>query len=543
MSFSKRFISVLLILIMLLCVVFYGVMQKKEEAGEIEKENEVTTETIRVWYTEDVFTDYLTNAAVAFRENNPNIRVIPVLVEGTEFIEHTYNASISEEEDYPDIIILSNDSLEKAYLSGVATQVDKGSAAGLTHFPQAAIDAVTYHGQTIAYPLSFETSVFAYNRTYLEDWAGKVNRGEISDEENGSLSAEEIKKLEASGELEEVSEDETEEITEKVEQEPVTADDYVPDTIENLLSFANSYTVPEGVEGAFKWDVTDVFYNYFFAGKYMDVGGKSGDDPEELDIYNANAISCLEAYQNLNQAFSIDASTSNYQDVLKDFEDGKCLFTIVTSDAIESIRKSQAEAKAAYEEAKEIAERDAINQGARKDAEAMGNAVSEEDDEDEDSEDEEDGMTELQKKAEELKGKVFDIRFTRIPMINDKLESSSLSVTDCMAISGFSKHREAANSFAGFATTVYSKNLYQRSGRVAASIDANYEDEALKIFQAEYSHSTPIPKMMEASNFWVQLEITLTKIWNGEDIQTMIQNLSKQMSTQYIDPEETGEKK
>ena len=44
----------------------------------------------------------------------------------------------------------------------------------------------------------------------------------------------------------------------------------IPSTIDDILSFADSYDAPEQVEAVFKWDVDDIFYNYFFVGNYID---------------------------------------------------------------------------------------------------------------------------------------------------------------------------------------------------------------------------------------------------------------------------------
>ena len=39
----------------------------------------------------------------------------------------------------------------------------------------------------------------------------------------------------------------------------------IPSTIDDILSFADSYDAPEQVEAVFKWDGR-YFYNYFFVG-------------------------------------------------------------------------------------------------------------------------------------------------------------------------------------------------------------------------------------------------------------------------------------
>ncbi|MCQ2524581.1 MAG: extracellular solute-binding protein [Lachnospiraceae bacterium] len=545
MHFSKKLISCSVIAVLMIGLIFQGHSYEKSKEEQIEQIVD-STETVRLWYSDDSLTDYFTNAAVAFHEKNPEIRVIPVLVDSSEYLDNIYNQSILGE-DFPDVYIASNDSLEKAYLSGIASEIQQKDAVNVKHFSQAAIDAVTYKKQLIGYPLFFETSVLAYNRTYLERWADAVNSGEATADE-GKLSEEDLK--EALGDVEESAEISAESEEEKV---PVTADNYIPKNIDELLAFSDAYNAPDTVTGIFRWDVTDVFYNYFFVGNYLNVGGPTGDDTENIDIYNANAISCLEVYQALNQFFSIDAENSSYKAALDDFTSGKSVFTVVTSDAVKTIREAQKEALDKFKEADELAREEAKHRTQIEQNEAMGAKVEASQDDDskeaesdkasddkkEESSDDmkEDEPTELQKAADELKTKVFDMEFARIPMVSKDLDAKSLSVTNALLVNGFSKHMAAANKFAEFATTGYCASLYQKSGKIAASLDADYEDEDLKIFQSEYANSIPLPKMMEAGNFWVQLEVLFTKVWRGEDIQPLLVNLSDQIANQKVEEE------
>ena len=77
----------------------------------------------------------------------------------------------------------------------------------------------------------------------------------------------------------------------------------IPETIEDILSFADSYNAPEQVEAVFRWDVSDIFYNYFFIGNYVNVGGPQGDDEEQIDIYNPDAIRCPERLSGADPVF------------------------------------------------------------------------------------------------------------------------------------------------------------------------------------------------------------------------------------------------
>ena len=123
----------------------------------------------------------------------------------------------------------------------------------------------------------------------------------------------------------------------------------IPSTIDDILSFADSYDAPEQVEAVFKWDVDDIFYNYFFVGNYIDVGGSCGDDTESIDIYNLDAIRCLMAYQDLNQFFSIDPDEVDYDSVIREFIDGKLVFTVATTDIVGRIEEAKKNGEFPYE--------------------------------------------------------------------------------------------------------------------------------------------------------------------------------------------------
>ena len=98
--------------------------------------------------------------------------MIPVYTSGLEYLETLNQASLNEEEA-PDLYIVSNDSLEKAYLAGLASEVRLPEDVRPMEeiFPETAVRAVTYHDKRIGYPFYFETSCLLYNETYLEDWA------------------------------------------------------------------------------------------------------------------------------------------------------------------------------------------------------------------------------------------------------------------------------------------------------------------------------------------------------------------------------------
>lgn len=478
MTLRNRMITVLLIfgIVGAICGIGIAGISVKQHGGDGEVEDSLFghRETLYLWYTDEALTDYLNSIVVSYNEFQKEVRVIPVYTSGLEYLETINQASLQSEEA-PDLFIAGNDSLEKAYLAGLASEirVPEGVPAPEALFPETAVHAVTYHEKLIGYPFYFETSSFLYNKTYLEDWARAQIEAErdAAEGEAAQEAADQVKPSELD-EIEPIAESDigSEEIAAKMEQA-------LPETIDDILAFADVYDAPEQVEAVFKWDVSDIFYNYFFVGNYIDVGGSAGDKDNAIDIYNENAIRCMKVYQNLNQFFSIDTEEISYADVLQDFIDGRILYTVVTTDALMKIEEAKEKGEFQYE---------------------YGTSL--------------------------------------IPDINAELMSRSLSVTQCIVVNGYSAHKDMANNFAVY-LACYSesvKNLYDRTGKLPALSGVEISNPNAEAFVKEYEKSIPNPKMIETSNYWVELEIAFARIWEGKDANAELKSLSEKIMTQIL---------
>lgn len=430
-------------------------------------------DTITIWYTDESMTDYLAARALDYYEETGK-RVVPVLASGLEYLENIHKVEM-DETGAPDLYIVSNDLLEKAWLSGLASPItDPDDLVNNSHFSEPALHAVTYKDEKIGYPLYFETSVFLYNESYLKDWAKQSLENEANAAE-GEEAMEMVESAQSDAELEALvsANSTTEDSTFSQEQIEQRETELIPTTMDGILSFANEYDAPESVESVFKWDVSDIFYNYFIVGDSISVGGENGDNPEILDVNNQNAIDCMTLYQQLNQFFSIDTRTVTYDSVLQEFMDGKIVFTVATTDAIARLEKAKLEGKFNYNYA-----------------------------------------------------------MAPIPRVSDTLDSRSLSVTNAIAINGFGEKQEEANEFASYLTKSQDTSFYTLTGKIAARNDVSYDMEAVSAAMTEYAASIPMPKMMQTSNFWAQLEIAFTKIWTGSDVTEILNGLSEQMKKQ-----------
>lgn len=372
------------------------------------------------------------------------------LVSGLEYLEAVNAASLDEEADTPDLYILSNDSLEKAYLAGLATQLpDSAPIYDEQLFHQAARNAVLYDGKYVACPLYFETSALLYNKTYLQ---------QIADEANG-----------AGGDDSEDSGENPEETA----GQSVTADQLIPTSIVDILTFADQYSTPENVEYFFRWDVSDIFYNYFFIGNYISVGGDAGDDKTLIDIYNTESVSSLKVYQELNQFFSIDTKETNYDTILQEFQEGRTIYTIATSDCIRKLDEAAKNGEFGYE-----------------------------------------------------------YGVAKLPDINQELTTKGMSVTNALVLNGYSEHKESAGRLMEYLVRDASTDLYSMTGKLSSVTQSVNGNEHAAVFMDNYQESVPMPKMLETGNFWVELEICFAKVWGGEDANTQLRQLSEQIKTQ-----------
>ena len=472
----------------------------KTVSAEGEAEDEaafVDDGSLTLWYTDESLTDYLTSVALSFQQDQ-GIKVNIVLKDGVMFLESINDSSLQDPSDrtepMPDMYITSHDNLLKAYLAGLASQIsDPAQVVTEEMYPLTSINAVTCYDHLVAYPLYYETNFFLYNKTYM----ASIAQNRIEAEADLAEGEEATRELEENGSPDEAPEEiEADAVDEAAEdydssnpmgEEDSTADQEVlerlatmiPQTIEDIKTFANNYDAPEAVESVFKWDVTDIFYNYFFVGNYMDVGGAHGDNASIFNIYNSQAVECLRAYQAMNQFFSIDPKVDNYSNILQDFIDGKMVFTVATTDAIARIH-----------EAKNRGEFD------------------------------------------------FEYGVSTLPDISSLLKARGLSVTDAVVINGYSEKKDAANRMATYIANYKASDLYMRSGKVSCCKSVEYEDSEIANIMAEYEKSMPLPKMVEASNYWVQLEIAFTKVWNGADPDETLKELDETLGRQIDELEQ-----
>lgn len=453
-SMKKRLCSALLLLC--LCVSMLLFTSNGAAAWNLIAQRRTT---LKLWYTDEDLTDYLNKESVLFNEGQRRSRLEIRLVGAAELLEKISKASL-EGKDFPDLYIITNDLIEKAVLSGLSSDFcATDPVINKALFPETALRAVRYQEKAVAYPYYYDTSALLYNKTYLD----QMIRDEI---ENRKL--QEHPEAQPGDPVLEVTQEELEDQEKKM----------LPHQISDILSFARNYNAPDEVEAVFEWDINDIFYNYFFVGKYLHACGKDGDQRKKLDLYNDQVISCMKIYQELSQFFAIDPSLVNYEKVSQDFLSGKIVFTVATPDMLTKIRKAQEEGDCSY---------------------AFGVAG--------------------------------------IPALNKELGTRNMSVTSCLVINGYSENPEAAGRCADFLVKQESEEMFDSAGKLPVKRGLVYRDTNLQEFFSVYENSVPLPKSMESGDLWVRLERAFTQIWKGAEVNETLRQLSEEMKRQMTGKE------
>ena len=339
---------------------------------------EAEPEKLTLWYTDEKLNPYLVEAAEEFEQQN-HVEITLQLVTAVDYIEHINTASISDLGG-PDLFITSSELLEKARLAGLTVENDSFTERELEDaFPQQALNAASCGGRLMAYPFYFETCCLLYNKNYV---------------------------------------------------------DAAPVTIDDILAYADSYEGGDetaDVENIFKWNVADIFSNFFFIANYVNLGGPTGDDPSQVQLSADEITACLQYYQSLNAFFAIDAEEVTTENVLQEFIDGKTVYTIAKTDAIAAIDK----ALAAEEE-----------------------TVSGDGD------------------------RFYGI--AQVPDLTAELATKGLSVTNSVVVNAYSAQRELAKSFARYLTFEKAEDLYGMTDKMPVRLGVEYENPEMGVLLEQY---------------------------------------------------------
>lgn len=267
-----------------------GCQFKYEEDETKASAEDVTTEptgagTLRVLYNNKQYQPYLEKCKTEFEKENGDVTIVLEFSDSTEYLEEISKRSTGEGET-PDVYLIDNSNLGTAYLAGLATKLNQSTDIAEI-FCETAINACSYNGNLVGYPLGFKTTFLAYNSAYIDEKVD-FNIKEIMD----------------------------------------YADNVEFEGTENGLH----------IEKIFSCNLSDLFVNYGYVGGGIEIGGTFGSDVNDFSVSNSSTIRAVNNYLDLIEFFSIDVD-KKYEDVVKDFTSGKNVFAIMSTDSLPELEK------------------------------------------------------------------------------------------------------------------------------------------------------------------------------------------------------------
>ncbi len=412
----------------------YHALTKQKESGHV-----------NFWYTNDKLTNYYNNVASVYNRTHIGADIVPKLVSASEYLEQIYYASRDQETEQPDLYVVTSDVMEKAYLAGLTMPVEEEQEVRMA-FPKVALEAASYEGTLLGYPLYFDTSTLVYNKTMLEEIA--MNQFELQAQEKG---------------------ENIENLTVTEEQIAFLVDVMIPETIDELITFSNNLEAPEGLETLFKWNINDVFFNYFYLGEYMTLS------PEALDIYNDNTAACIEVFKHLTEYFYMDAETVTTESVLQEFMEGKMLFTILDSESAVALERARTEGTLTFD---------------------FDYALTPD-------------------PSEALKGRPLSV--TNVVVVNGHTDFPETAVD-------FAKFL----TMESYCTDQF----FEKTGYLSSCKNVEAGSNMETVFYQEYEASANMPNYMATSDFWMLLENAFNEIWDGADPGEILRALEESMKNQ-----------
>lgn len=224
------------------------------------------------WYEDAAYTDFFEQAALEYFDET-GVKVTVWLCDDLDYMGKIYDETM-EDGSYPDVYLISGESLEEAYLYGLVAVNEKGLAELNT--ASNAVKASTYKDKLLGYPLSYNTCVFIYQNNYFET---------------------------------------------------------VPDSIQAFIDYSDENEPGENVEYLLEWDVNDSFYDFPFISNSVTF---EKADAEVMNVVYDEALyqKDLEYFEQILESFSVDADKVSEESILANFRSGRTLAAIVDTNSL-----------------------------------------------------------------------------------------------------------------------------------------------------------------------------------------------------------------
>lgn len=383
----------------LLCIGIYLMLSasyssRYEQAAGIEKEK-IQEKGLNLWYSNESFAEYLSGAALEY-EKIHDVKINLNYVSSPEYLHDIARATVADENSAPDLYILREELLEEAFVHGITSNIDS-SQLNEENFARAALDAVSYHDKLIAYPLSFHVPCLIYRPDIMEE----------------------------------------------------------PASLEQIMNYDIAPFIESGMEKSIDLNTGNILTDYAFIGKYVDVGGQTGDGQGQLNIDEGMFPQSVSFFQTLVANAGINPNAPEEAMILG-YAEGKNLCLMLSSDYIALLNNYANQYGVAYS-------------------------------------------------------------VVNVPKMNDFLECSTGSYTDGVVVNGMTGHQKEAEDFAEFLTCEYAAHLYEKTNLFPANYNAGKTIGNFDRIYDIYRGSNVFPKLLKTEDFNLKVRELFENATNGQD--------------------------
>lgn len=388
------------------------VADNSETFNRSEKETE--DDGLTLWYNDQRYDEYFTNLAADY-EKVKGIKVNVKYMSDIDYLENINKANKQTDDTLgkaPDIYLLDSDELEAAYGYGLAKE-NESSYYNSENYSSAAINAITYKGKKVAYPLTFDTEFMIYNDAYFKS---------------------------------------------------------VPVNFQAIINYSKNFKFSENkdVKYIMYWNVEDIYHNYGFVGKYMNIGGEAGDDKTKIDVNTDEVKKAFNFYTELPKDFGINIS-DDFSGLAKAFMNGEIIASIVTMDEYNELKELDNPKKISY-------------------------------------------------------------NICGLPDLNDESGTKPLSRTETLVVNYMSDKDKEAEELAKYATYDRTDLIYSQTGLFSTK-HTDYANADYAVIQEQYDNSCILPKMLVTGDYFAQVQSVLNKAWNGEKVEDNLNTMYETYKT------------
>lgn len=253
----------------------------KKNATDYQKTETFTTEDsayamaqteLVFWYEDDSYKDFFEEAAQRYFEKTG--KKVSVQCQDTiDYIGSIYDKTMQDDE-FPDVYLIAGDNLEAAYLYGLVAVAEEENLK--TGVMQKAVEAASYDGKQLGYPLSYNACLFVYQNGYFET---------------------------------------------------------VPESLQAIIDFSNDNEPAENVEYLLEWDVNDPFYDFPFVSNSVSF---EKTEAESMKVVYDEVLyqKEMEFFDGILASFSVDASQVTEEGIIENFLAGRTLCAIIDTNSL-----------------------------------------------------------------------------------------------------------------------------------------------------------------------------------------------------------------